>query len=40
MNHEKSYDRPIEIAENIYWVGFHEITSNLHCNPYLIVEGN
>ncbi len=40
MNHKKSYDRPIEIAENIYWVGFHEITSNLHCNPYLIVEGN
>jgi flavorubredoxin len=40
MNHEKSYDRPIEIAENIYWVGFHEITSNLHCNPYLIVEGD
>jgi flavorubredoxin len=40
MKHEKSYDRPIEIAENIYWVGFHEITSNLHCNPYLIVEGD
>jgi len=40
MNHEKSYDRPIEIADNIYWVGFHEKTSNLHCNPYLIVEGD
>jgi len=40
MNHEKSYDRPIEIAENIYWVGFHDTTSNLHCNPYLIVEGD
>ncbi|MEI8172513.1 MAG: MBL fold metallo-hydrolase [Deltaproteobacteria bacterium] len=40
MNHEKSYDRPIEIAENIYWVGFHEKTSNFHCNPYLIVEGD
>ena len=40
MNHEKSYDRPIEIAENIYWVGFHESTSNLYCNPYLIVEGD
>ena len=40
MNHEKSYDRPIEIAENIYWVGFHERTSNFHCNPYLIVEGD
>lgn len=33
------YDRPIKIAEGIFWVGFYEETSNLHCNPYLIVEG-
>jgi flavorubredoxin len=40
INHETSYDRPIEIADNIYWVGFHEKISNLHCNPYLIVDGD
>jgi len=40
MNQGKQYDRPIEIAENIFWVGFNEKTSNIHCNPYLIVEGD
>ncbi len=40
MNNQNAYDRPIEIAENIYWVGFDEKTSNFHCNPYLVVEGD
>jgi flavorubredoxin len=40
MHDRQGYDRPIEIAEKIYWVGFHEQLSNLHCNPYLIIEGN
>lgn len=40
MNQKKSYNRPVEIAENVYWVGFHDVTTNLHCNPYLIVEGD
>jgi len=39
MNPPGSHNRPIEIADHIYWVGFHEPISNLHCNPYLIVEG-
>lgn len=39
INHQDGYGRPIEIAEKIYWVGFHEKQSNLHCNPYLLVEG-
>ncbi|MBN2438159.1 MAG: MBL fold metallo-hydrolase [Deltaproteobacteria bacterium] len=39
-NHQQSYDRPIEIADKIFWVGFHEKLSNLHCNPYLMVEGD
>lgn len=34
------YERPIEIAEKIFWVGFFERRSNLHCNPYLVVEGD
>jgi len=38
MNHDHAYDRPIPIAEGIYWVGFYEERTNLHCNPYLIIE--
>ena len=36
---QRKYEHPIEIADGIHWVGFHEKTSNLHCNPYLIVGG-
>ena len=36
----KEYGRPIKITEGIYWVGFYEEVTNLHCNPYLIVEGD
>lgn len=34
------YSRPVQIAEGIYWVGFHDLQSGLHCNPYLVVEGS
>jgi flavorubredoxin len=40
MNHKNSYSRPVAIAENVFWVGFHDVTTNLHCNPYLIIEDN
>jgi len=33
------YSQPVEIAEGIYWVGFVDEKSSLHCNPYLIVDG-
>jgi len=39
-NAANGLDRPIEIADNIFWVGFHEQISNFHCNPYLIVSGD
>jgi flavorubredoxin len=32
------YDRAIEIAAGIYWVGFYDEQSGLHCNPYLIID--
>ena len=32
------YDNPVEVAEGIYWVGFYDTTSGLHCNPYLIID--
>jgi flavorubredoxin len=28
----------VEIGEGIYWVGFYDAQSGLHCNPYLIVD--
>jgi flavorubredoxin len=34
------YENPVEVAENIYWVGFYDINSGLHCNPYLIIEND
>lgn len=34
-----NYDRPIQIADGVHWVGFCDRFSKLHCNPYLIVEG-
>jgi len=34
------YSDYIEIAEGIYWVGFADKDAGLHCNPYLIVDGD
>ena len=34
------YENPIEIAEGIYWVGFYDAQSGLHCNPYLIIDND
>lgn len=31
-------DDPIPVLEDIYWVGFSEESSKLHCNPYLLVD--
>lgn len=39
MNEQTKYERPIAVAEGIYWIGFHEESTNFHCNPYLMVEG-
>ena len=32
------YESHVEIEEGIYWVGFHDEHSGLHCNPYLIID--
>ncbi len=32
------YERSVEIAKGIFWVGFYDSQSGLHCNPYLIVD--
>ncbi len=40
MSNDKKYNRPIQVAEGIYWVGFRDERSNLTCNPYLVVQGD
>jgi len=35
-----SYDEAIAVTREIYWVGFHEEESHLHCNPYLLIDDN
>jgi flavorubredoxin len=37
---QPDYNSAISIADGIYWVGFYDVQSGLHCNPYLIVDGN
>lgn len=39
-NMRLDYLEPIQIAEGIYWVGYADDNSGLHCNPYLIVDGD
>ena len=34
------YDCPVEIADGIFWIGFFDRQTGLHCNPYLIVDGD
>jgi len=34
----QNHEGLVEIAEGIYWVGFYDAQSGLHCNPYLIVD--
>ncbi len=28
------YENPVMVAEGIYWVGFYDNQSGLHCNPF------
>jgi flavorubredoxin len=34
------YDNAVAITRDIYWVGFEEKETNLHCNPYLLLDDN
>lgn len=33
-------NKPVEIADNIFWVGIKDQANGLHCNPYLIIDGS
>jgi flavorubredoxin len=35
-----NYKEYVEIASGVYWVGFFDEGAGLHCNPYLIVDGD
>ena len=34
------YESAIEVAGGIYWIGFYDLDSGLHCNPYLIIDND
>lgn len=40
MAETAQYDEAIEIAEGIYWIGFHDTASDFRCNPYLLLDGD
>lgn len=40
MTIDRKYDRPIQVAEGIYWVGFRDEKTKLTCNPYLVIQGD
>jgi two-component system cell cycle response regulator len=33
-----NYERAIEVAEGIFWVGFYDREAGFHCNPYLLID--
>ncbi len=38
---KESLDKePVSIADGVYWVGYSDENRGLHCNPYLIIEGD
>lgn len=38
INKDLDYNRPVRVADGIYWVGFYDEKASLHCNPYLIID--
>ncbi len=34
------YSKAIEIAPDVYWLGFYDPEANFHCHPYLIKVGD
>jgi flavorubredoxin len=32
------YERAVEVAKGVFWIGFYDAQSGLHCNPYLVVD--
>jgi len=34
------YENAIPVTREIYWVGFNDAAGGLHCNPYLLLDGD
>ncbi|MDD5251192.1 MAG: MBL fold metallo-hydrolase [Patescibacteria group bacterium] len=39
MKQNPDYDKAVEIADGVFWVGFYDPVAHFHCNPYLILTG-
>jgi flavorubredoxin len=37
---EIDLEAAVEIADGVYWVGYYDEQSGLHCNPYLIIDND
>lgn len=35
-----SYDSYVAVTRDIFWIGFYDEEAHLHCNPYLIIDGD
>jgi len=40
LNQVLDLDKPFQLADDVFWVGFHDAQSGLSANPYVIVDGN
>ena len=40
LNRGLDYSRAIEIAKGVFWVGYSDTLSGLHCNPYIIIDND
>ncbi len=36
----QKYERAILVKDGIHWVGFYDELAHLHCNPYILTDGN
>lgn len=38
--HPLDYDNSVPVTRDIHWVGFYDEEAQLHCNPYLLTDGD
>ncbi|MBF0633760.1 MAG: MBL fold metallo-hydrolase, partial [Nitrospinae bacterium] len=38
LNSNIDLQRPVKLAEDVYWVGFYDEEEGIQCNPYLIID--
>jgi glyoxylase-like metal-dependent hydrolase (beta-lactamase superfamily II) len=39
-NSQVDCDQAVHLGSGVWWVGFQDESSGLHCNPYLIIDGD